>query len=58
VRHLAAAEAGRLLRLLFLWLGSLPANTSGATVLWFGKASVNRTLIGTESNADEQPGST
>jgi glutathione reductase (NADPH) len=34
LRYHVAAEAGRLLRLLLLRLGSLPANTSGATVLW------------------------
>jgi hypothetical protein len=38
-----------LLRLLLLWLGSLPANTGGATVLWLGKAGANLRLIGTES---------
>jgi hypothetical protein len=46
VRHPVAAEAGRLLRLLFLWLGSLPANTSGATVLWFGKAVIMPPTMG------------
>jgi hypothetical protein len=36
LRDPVAAEAGRLLRLLLLRLGSLPANTGGATVLWLG----------------------
>jgi hypothetical protein len=35
-----AADEARLLRLLLLRLGSLPANTSGATVLWLGQAGV------------------
>jgi hypothetical protein len=40
LRDHAAAEAGRLLRLLLLRLGSLPANTSGAPVLRLGEAGV------------------
>ena len=40
LRDSVAAEVGRLLRLLLLRLGSLPANTSSATVLWLSEASV------------------
>jgi hypothetical protein len=45
VRNDVAAEAGRLLCLLLLRLGSLPANTSGATVLWLGSAVAYLRLI-------------
>jgi hypothetical protein len=56
LRDPVAAEAGRLLRLLFLRLGSLPANTSGATVLRLGKAGVNLKLIGMESVEERHRG--
>lgn len=34
--HHAAPEAGRLLRVLLLRLGRVPAHARGATVLWLG----------------------
>ena len=40
MRDFVAAEAGRLLRLLLLRLGSLPANAGCATVLWLGQTGV------------------
>ena len=43
MRNYVAAEAGRLLRLLLLRLGSLPTNTSGATMLWLGQAGLGTT---------------
>ena len=46
LRDPVAAEAGRLLRLLLLRLCSLPANTSGAIVLWLGEAGATLKLVG------------